>query len=68
MSIEQVLNQDAIGDEIPIWCRLDAREYRTPDGIRFADTTVTARLAQEAGAAAIHLSAYGDSTSASAFT
>ncbi|MFA9565443.1 MAG: FAD-dependent oxidoreductase, partial [Acidimicrobiales bacterium] len=61
-------SRDAIGDEIPIWCRLDAREYRTPDGIRFADTTVTARLAQEAGAAAIHLSAYGDSTSASAFT
>ena len=60
--------RESTGDEIPIWCRLDAREYRTPDGIRFADTTVTARLAQEAGAAAIHLSAYGDSTSASAFT
>ena len=61
-------SREATGDEIPIWPRLDAREYRTPDGIRFADTTVTARLAQEAGAAAVHLSAYGDSTSASAFT
>ena len=58
----------AVNDEIPIWCRLDAREYRTPDGIEFSDCRVTARLAQEAGAAAIHLSAYGDSTSASAFT
>lgn len=58
----------AVNDEIPIWCRLDAIEYRTPDGIEFSDCRVTARLAQEAGAAAIHLSAYGDSTSASAFT
>jgi len=58
----------AVNDEIPIWCRLDAREYRTPNGIEFADCQVTARLAVQAGAAAIHLSAYGDSTSASAFT
>lgn len=57
-----------VDDAIPIWCRLDAREYRTPDGIEFEDARATARLAQEAGAAAIHLSAYGDSTSASAFT
>ncbi len=57
-----------VDDAIPIWCRLDAIEYLTPEGIVFDDTRVTARLAQEAGAAAIHLSAYGDSTSASAFT
>lgn len=55
-------------DDIPIWCRLDALEYRTPKGIVFEDARVAARLAQEAGAAAIHLSAYGDATSASAFT
>lgn len=57
-----------VHDDIPIWCRLDAMEYLTPKGIDFQDARVTARLAQEAGAAAIHLSAYGDSTSASAFT
>ena len=61
-------SRKAVNDDIPIWCRLDAREYRTPNGIEFEDCRVTARLAQEAGAAAIHLSAYGDSTSASAFT
>jgi 2,4-dienoyl-CoA reductase (NADPH2) len=57
-----------VGAEFPVWCRLDALEYRTPDGIVFEDTEVTARLAVEAGADAIHLSAYGDMTSASAFT
>ena len=58
----------SVNDEIPIWCRLDAKEYLTPEGIEFADARITAKLAQEAGAAAIHLSAYGDSSSASAFT
>lgn len=56
------------GDDYPVWVRLDALEYRTPDGIDFEDTQVTARLAVEAGADAIHLSAYGDMTDASAFT
>jgi 2,4-dienoyl-CoA reductase-like NADH-dependent reductase (Old Yellow Enzyme family)/NADPH-dependent 2,4-dienoyl-CoA reductase/sulfur reductase-like enzyme len=57
-----------VDNAIPIWCRLDALEYRTPDGIVFEDTEVTAQLAVAAGSAAIHLSAYGDSGSASAFT
>ena len=57
-----------VDDDFPVWCRLDALEYRTPDGITFDDTEVTARLAVEAGAAAIHLSAYGDMTSGPAFT
>ena len=57
-----------VGADYPVWCRLDALEYQTPDGIVFEDTEVTARLAVEAGADAIHLSAYGDMTSASAFT
>ena len=56
------------GADYPVWCRLDALEYQTPDGIVFDDTEVTAQLAVEAGADAIHLSAYGDMTSASAFT
>lgn len=56
------------GDEVAVWTRLDALEYRTPDGITFDDCQVTARLAVEAGADAIHLSAYGDMTSGRAFT
>ncbi len=58
----------ATNDNFAVWCRLDALEYRTPDGIVFTDTEVTAQLAQEAGADAIHLSAYGDQTSGPAFT
>ncbi|MEQ8842756.1 MAG: FAD-dependent oxidoreductase [Acidimicrobiales bacterium] len=60
--------KERVGADYPVWCRLDALEYQTPDGIVFEDTEVTARLAVEAGADAIHLSAYGDMTSASAFT
>lgn len=60
--------KDRVGADYPVWCRLDALEYQTPDGIVFEDTEVTAQLAVEAGADAIHLSAYGDMTSASAFT
>jgi len=56
------------GDDFPVWCRLDALEYRTPDGITFEHTRETARLAVAAGADAIHLSAYGDMTSGQAFT
>ncbi len=56
------------GADYPVWCRLDALEYRTPEGIRFADTEKVAVLAEQAGADAIHLSAYGDATSGPAFT
>ncbi len=54
--------------DFPVWCRLDALEYRTPDGIVFEEALRTAQLAVAAGAAAIHLSAYGDMTSGPAFT
>ena len=56
------------GHDFPIWCRLDALEYRTPNGIVFEDALRTAELAVEAGADAIHLSAYQDSTSGPGFT
>jgi 2,4-dienoyl-CoA reductase-like NADH-dependent reductase (Old Yellow Enzyme family)/thioredoxin reductase len=57
-----------VGDDFPVWCRLDALEYATPSGITFEETEVVSQLAVEAGADAINLSAYGDMTSASAFT
>ena len=56
------------GDDFPVWCRMDAVELRTPDGIRFEDAQRTAELAEAAGADAIHVSAYADSTSGPAFT
>ena len=56
------------GADFPVWTRLDALEYRTPDGITFDECEQTARLVVEAGADAVHLSAYGDMTSGQAFT
>jgi 2,4-dienoyl-CoA reductase (NADPH2) len=55
------------GADFPVWCRMDAVELRTPNGIRFEDAQRTAELAEEAGADAIHVSAYADSTSGPAF-
>ncbi len=56
------------GRDFPIWARIDCREFRTPGGITPEDAERTAELAAEAGADAIHVSAYSDSTSAAGFT
>ena len=56
------------GAEFPVWCRLDAIELRTPGGIAPADAQRHAELAVNAGADAIHVSAYADATSGPAFT
>ncbi|MBK7951359.1 MAG: FAD-dependent oxidoreductase [Deltaproteobacteria bacterium] len=56
------------GRDFPIWARIDCREFRTPGGITVEDAERTAELAAEAGADAIHVSAYSDSTSAAGFT
>jgi 2,4-dienoyl-CoA reductase (NADPH2) len=56
------------GTDFPIWARLDCREFRTPGGITPEDAARTAELAAEAGADAIHVTAYSDATSGVAFT
>ena len=56
------------GADFPVWCRIDAVELRTPNGIREEDAQRAAELAEEAGADAIHVSAYADATSGPAFT
>jgi len=60
--------KDRAGHDFPIWARIDCREFRTPGGITVEDAERTAELAAEAGADAIHVSAYADSTSAAGFT
>ncbi len=57
-----------VGPDFPVWPRLDWREFRTPGGITLEDAKKTAKLAAEAGAEAIHVSAYADPTSGVAFT
>lgn len=49
----------AVGPEMPIWPRLDSQHFLIDGGITVEDAATTARLAQEAGADAIHVSADG---------
>jgi 2,4-dienoyl-CoA reductase-like NADH-dependent reductase (Old Yellow Enzyme family) len=49
-----------VGRRYPVWCRLDSQEFFQPNGISLEDAKSTARLAQRAGADAIHVSAYAD--------
>jgi 2,4-dienoyl-CoA reductase (NADPH2) len=60
--------KERAGSDFPIWCRIDANEFRTPGGTTLELAKVTARLVAEAGADAIHVSAYADSSSGPAFT
>jgi len=52
--------RNAVGCEFPVWCRLDSQEFFQPEGISLEDAKATARLAQAAGADAVHASAYAD--------
>jgi 2,4-dienoyl-CoA reductase (NADPH2) len=60
--------KDRAGHDFPVWARIDCREFRTPGGIEPEDAERTAELVAEAGADAIHVSAYADPTSGVAFT
>jgi len=60
--------KDHVGHDFPVWARIDCREFRTPGGITPDDALRTAELIAEAGADAIHVSAYADATSGVAFT
>ena len=55
-------------DDFPVLVRLDANEYRIDNGITPDDFLTTALLAQEAGADAIDVSAYGNTSKGIAFT
>ena len=53
---------------LPVLVRLDANEYRIDNGITPNDFLITASLAQKAGADAIDVSAYGNTSKGIAFT
>jgi len=57
-----------VGANYPVWCRIDAMEYRTEGGTTPELAERTAELAVEAGADAVHVSAYADATNGAAFT
>jgi 2,4-dienoyl-CoA reductase-like NADH-dependent reductase (Old Yellow Enzyme family)/thioredoxin reductase len=48
-----------VGGGFPVWCRINAMEYGTEGGTTLEEAKETARLAQEAGSNAIHVSAHG---------
>ncbi len=48
-----------VGGGFPVWCRINGMEYGTKGSTTLEDAKETARLAQEAGADAIHVSAHG---------
>ncbi len=57
-----------VGNSFPVWLRLDAHEYRLEPGITLDDAVATAQLAEAAGASAVHVSAYANSSSGIGFT
>jgi 2,4-dienoyl-CoA reductase-like NADH-dependent reductase (Old Yellow Enzyme family)/thioredoxin reductase len=52
----------AAGPGFPIWVRMNGREYGVEGGTTLEDALQVARLAEQAGAIAIHVSAYGPTT------
>lgn len=57
-----------VGSDFPVWCRIDAKEYRVEGGIRFQDAIEVAKIAEQAGVDAIHVSAYANPSIGVAFT
>jgi 2,4-dienoyl-CoA reductase (NADPH2) len=57
-----------VGAGFPVWLRLDGEELRTEGGITIDDAIATAKLAEQAGADAISMSAYATITTGVAFT
>lgn len=60
--------RERIGQEFPIWLRLDAQELNTPGGITIKDCIAVSKMAEKAGFNAISISAYASLTNGSAFT
>ena len=60
--------RERVGDDFPVWCRLDGAELRKQNGITEIDAQRTAELAVAAGLDAVHVSAYADPRSAIGFT
>ena len=49
----------AVGSDYPVWCRINGKEYGVGEGTSPEEAQEIARMAQDAGADAIHVSAFG---------
>jgi len=50
---------ERIGKDFPVWCRINGQEYGVADGTTLEESKQIARMAQDAGSVAIHVSATG---------
>lgn len=53
--------RERLGADFPLWVKLDSCEFGKSEGITLADAIATAKMAEQAGADAISVSAYHDS-------
>lgn len=60
--------REKVGKDFPVWCRIDSKEFRIDGGLTLDDAKHNARIAEQAGADAIHVSAYANNASGIAFT
>ena len=51
--------REATGDGFPVWCRINGKEFGVQGGETLEDAKEVARMAESAGAIAIHVSAFG---------
>ena len=51
--------REAVGENFAVWCRINGKEYGVEEGTTQEEAQQTARMAQDAGADAIHVSASG---------
>lgn len=60
--------RERIGQDFPIWLRLDAKELGTPGGITLEDCIAVTKLSEKAGFNAVSISAYSALIKGSSFT
>ncbi|WP_374241955.1 FAD-dependent oxidoreductase [Zoogloea sp.] len=60
--------RERVGADYPVWLRLDAYELRMDGGITLEEAKVFARMAEAAGADAVSVSAYANTSTGVAFT
>ncbi|MGI9294411.1 MAG: FAD-dependent oxidoreductase [Pseudomonadales bacterium] len=67
--LEEIIQgvKQRVGQDYPVWFRLDSNQF-SKEGISHEDAKVTARLAVQAGADAVHCSADGDHASPTCWT
>ncbi len=50
--------RELLGSDYPIWCRINGREFGAEAGLTSEEAQQVARMAQDAGASAVHVSVY----------